>query len=281
MTLKVYYLSSEIAPFSDTYSLAQFSKRICSIFQDRDFDIRLIQPKYGYISERKYILREVIRLREMPINFAGTERIGSIKSAFIPNSKVQVYFIEDREFFKPISNLLYKARNGRILKDNPERYAYFARVALENLAHLFWKPDVIICNDWQMSCVPALYQLQYANEEFYKNIKTVFLLHSANENVYFNQNAYNAIDILPGSDDRLPKDTNGKLNNIELALNFSDQVITVQSPEGCLKADLKNETKVSSLLQSNESIENLEIPKDIDEAWEQAADHLEQILRNL
>ena len=127
MALKVYFLSSEIAPFSETYFNAGFSRKLSTIFQDRDFDIRLIQPKYGYISERKFILREVIRLRDMPIEFNGAERIGGVKSAFIPNTKVQVYFMEDDEYFKPVTNLLYKARNGRLLKDNPERYAYFAR----------------------------------------------------------------------------------------------------------------------------------------------------------
>lgn len=280
MALKVYYLSSEIAPFSETYSLAQFSKRICSLFQERDFDIRLIQPKYGYISERKYILREVIRLREMPIVFEGEEKIGSVKSAFIPNTKVQVYFMEDKYFFKPVTNLLYKARNGRMLKDNPERYAYFARVALENLKHLFWKPDIIISNDWQMSFVPALYQLQYADLDFYKDIKTVFLLHSANQSVFFTPRSYAAINLFATPDDRLPKAKDG-LNNLELALNFADQVLAVHSPEGSLAEDLENEPEFASLLKSCKGVEELEVPEDTDESWVRAADRFEQILRNL
>ncbi len=281
MALKVYYLSSEIAPFSDTYSLAQFSKRICSIFQERDFDIRLIQPKYGYISERKFILREVIRLREMPITFAGEERIGSVKSGFIPNTKVQVYFLEDRQFFKPVTNLLYKARNGRMLKDNPERYAYFARVALENLKHLFWKPDIIICNDWQMSFIPALYQLQYADQDFYPDIKTVFLLHSANQNALFTRVAYDALDLLAEKDKRLPTGTDDGLSNLELAINFADQVITVHSPAGSLDEDLKKEADMTRLLKSRKGAERLEVTEDTDEAWGQAADRFEHILRNL
>jgi len=280
MALKVYYLSSEIAPFSETYSLAQFSKRICSVFQERELDIRLIQPKYGYISERKYILREVIRLREMPIIFDGEEKIGSVKSAFIPNTKVQVYFLEDRHFFKPVTNLLYKARNGRMLKDNPERYAYFARVSLENLKHLFWKPDIIICNDWQMSFVPALYKLQYADQDFYQDIKTIFLLHSVNQNALFTRGSYDAIDLFSASDDRLPKPGNS-LNNLVLAMNFADRVVTVHSPGGCLEEDLKNDPGIARSLKSHKGVERLEVPEDTDEAWTQAADHFEQILRNL
>ncbi|MCK4579431.1 MAG: glycogen/starch synthase [Candidatus Marinimicrobia bacterium] len=276
MALKVYYLSSEIAPFSDTYSNAQFSRRICSIFQERDFDIRLIQPKYGYISERKFILREVIRLRDMPITFAGQERIGSVKSAFIPNTKVQVYFMEDDEFFKPVTNLLYKARNGRMLKDNPERYAYFARVALENLKHLYWKPDIIICNDWQMSFVPALYNLQYAQDEFYQGIKTVFMLHSVNEYSIFNKESYDAVSLSDHKDDRLPR-MGEEIENLELAFNFADSIVTVEAPDSELANELEQHPLIKKLLKANNNVSTLKIPDD----WVQGADGLEEILRNI
>ena len=282
MALKIYYLASEIAPFSETYGLGKFSKEICQIFQEiEDFDIRLIQPKYGYISERKFILREVIRLRDMPINFDGQDRIGSVKSAFIPKTKVQVYFLEDDEFFKPVTNLLYKARNGRMLKDNPKRYAYFARVALENLKHLFWKPDIIIANDWQMSFVPALYKLQYADDEFYKDIKTVFLMHSANkENATFTKEAYGAVELLDNKDKRLPKMSDA-INNLQLALTFADKVVHVHDPEGKFEAELSGEPGIAKLIKSTRGSRGLNIKSDTPEEWNKAANTLESILRNL
>ena len=280
MPLKVYYLSSEISPFSSTYCLGRFSKQLTSIFQERDFDIRLMQPKYGYISERKFILREVIRLREIPIQFDGKERMASVKSAFIPNTKVQVYFMEDVEFFKPVTNLLYKARNGRMLKDNAERYAYFARVALENLRHLHWKPDIIICNDWQMSFVPALYQLQYAQLEFYQDIRTVFMLHSANGTAMFSRASYDAIGIFAATDKRLPEQTD-PINNLELAMKFADVVIPVTCPFAAPESDLQLEPGRDQLLKSLKQVEPLEIGDDTGEEWTLAADRLETILRNI
>ena len=94
---KILFLTTEISPFTETYQLAEFSKKFSNyINDDEDYDIRISQPKYGFISERKYILREVIRLKEVPINFNGKERIMSIKSAFIPNTRVQVYFLLDK-----------------------------------------------------------------------------------------------------------------------------------------------------------------------------------------
>lgn len=281
MALKIYYLSSEISPFSDTYGLANFTKQICSIFQEiDDFDIRLIQPKYGYISERKFILREVIRLRDMPIQFDGKDRIGSVKSAFIPNTKVQVYFMEDDEFFKPVTNLLYKARNGRMLKDNSERYAYFARVALETLKHLFWKPDIIICNDWQMSFVPALYQLQYANDEFYGDIKTVFLAHTANENYIFSKNAYETVELFEGGDKRVGKPADA-MNNLALTTKFADAVVAIHDPVDQLKADLSADKGMAKVLRSHKSSHKLSIKENSPTHWADAASSLESILRNL
>jgi starch synthase len=280
MALKVYYLSSEISPFSETYFNSIFSRKLTTIFQDRDFDIRLIQPKYGYISERKFILREVIRLRDMPIEFNGEERIGGVKSAFIPNTKVQVYFMEDDEYFKPVTNLLYKARNGRLLKDNPQRYAYFARVALENLKHLYWKPDIIICNDWQMSFVPALYHLQYADDEFYRDIKTVFLLHSANNSSVFNKESYAALHIDSDQDKRVPQFAE-EIDNLELALNFADKVVTIHDPNQTVDHELEAAPEIAKVLKKMKGTAQLKINDDTAEQWQEAANQFEQILRNL
>jgi len=110
MSKKIFYLSSEVEPFSNTYSLSQFSQKVCSKLHNiPDFDIRLNQPKYGYISERKYILREVIRLRDMLIDFSDGQDSVNLKSAFIPNTRVQIYFTESEKYFKPTIELLYKA----------------------------------------------------------------------------------------------------------------------------------------------------------------------------
>ena len=136
MPKKLYYLTTEIVPFANVTPLADFSTRVPLALQEKGHDIRTIIPKYGYVSERKYILREVIRLREIPFEFNGQNKVASAKSAFIPKTRVQVYFLEDSHWFKPLTNLVYKSKNGRILADNGERYAYFAKAVLSTLPHL-------------------------------------------------------------------------------------------------------------------------------------------------
>jgi len=182
MSKKLYFLTTEIIPFADVTSLADFSTKIPLALQEKGHDIRTVIPKYGYVSERKYILREVIRLREIPFQFNGEDRVASAKSAFIPKTRVQVYFLEDEEWFKPLTNLIYKSKNGRVLADNGERYGYFSKAVLSTLPHLFWSPDIFICNGWQSAMVPGMYKKHFDGiSDFYKNIQTVMIIHEIDE----------------------------------------------------------------------------------------------------
>ena len=216
-SFKIYYLSSEIAPFSNTYSLSTFSKEFNSLLNEsKDIDIRLIQPKYGYISERKYILREVIRLKDLLIEFDGKEHIVNLKSAFIPNTRVQLYFMEHKEYFSGINDLLYKSRNGRLYQNNHEKFSFFSKVVLESLSKLFWYPDLIVCNDWQMSLFPVIFKNLYkGNIEQFDNTKVISMFHSYNDLYKFSNTIFKSMNL----------DCNNKKkhqNTLELAFEYSD-----------------------------------------------------------
>ena len=182
MSKKIYFTTTEIIPFANVSKIADFSTNVPLSLQTKGHDIRTILPKYGFISERKYILREVIRLREIPFEFCGENKIASAKSAFIPKTRVQVYFLEDEFWFKPLTNLLYKSKNGRVLIDNSKRYAYFSKAVLSTLPHLFWVPDIFICNGWQSALIPSLYKKHFEGiNEFYNNIKSILVIHDLDD----------------------------------------------------------------------------------------------------
>ena len=226
MPLKIFYLTTEIIPFASTSSLAAFSTKVPLLLQNKDHDIRTIIPKYGYVSERKYILREVIRLREIPFEFGKENVITSAKSAFIPKTRVQVYFLEDDKRFKPLTNLIYKAKNGRVLTDNDMRFAYFSKASLAILPHLFWRPDVLWCNDWQSALVPAFYKQHYTNDEFYAGMKSVLVVHNyENEFLAISRNTFkNAGLEEPASMKK------GEVNAYEAAAEYVDLIIAIDSP---------------------------------------------------
>ncbi len=226
MKLKIFYLTTEIVPFANTSSLAEFSAKVPLLLQDKEHDIRTIIPKYGYVSERKYILREVIRLREIPFEFGKEKVVTSAKSAFIPKTRVQVYFLEDIKRFKPLTNLIYKAKNGRIISDIHERFAFFSKASLAMLPHLFWKPDLMWCNNWQSALVASFYKKYYKDDDFYSNIKSVLVVHEYDEEL---------LDIDEGMFSKIGLDepdgiNKGVINSYEAAAQNVDLVIAIDTP---------------------------------------------------
>ena len=248
--LKVFYLCPELTPFSESNSLASFSNRLSCVLHEKDnYDIRLLKPKYGFISERKYILREVIRLKDMEIEFGGEQRLMNIKSAFIPETRVQVYFLQDDDYFKPLTQLLYKAKNGRVLNDNDIRFALFAKVALDTLKRLYWKPDVIVCSDWQMSFVPQLLKENYSDDEFYSNIKAVSVIHSLNDFRMFSKKSYEMINLNYDSKNKL-------IDNYTSSIKHSDHVILIDDEKNTLDKQIKSSKDLKKMYKksSNSSI---------------------------
>jgi len=234
MSQKIYFLTTEIIPFAEVSPVAEFSTKIPLMLQENGHDIRTIIPKYGFISERKYILREVIRLREIPFEFAGEDKMASAKSAFIPKTRVQVYFLEDDHWFKPLTNLLYKAKNGRILSDNGERYGYFAKAVLSTLPHLFWSPNIFICNGWQSAFVPGMFKQHFEGlNEFYERIKTVMVIHDLNEYCKMERSDFVRAGV------SIHSSLKGKILNVyDVAAFEADSIIIMDKPSE------KNSTKL-------------------------------------
>jgi len=232
--LKLYYLSAEVAPFSETYELASFSRKITSKLHDKtDVDIRVSQPKYGYVSERKYILREVIRLKDIPVVFNEEQHIINMKSCFIPETRVQVYFMENNPLYKSLPDLIYKARNGRVFSDIDEKFAFFSMAAIDTLTSLFWAPDIFICNDWQTSFIPKLLQEQFKQKEFYSNMKSVYLIHSVNNYRKYSKSTYDMLGITPNESGKL-------VDNHIMAIENSDLTIAINYESSQLMDKMKN-----------------------------------------
>ncbi|MFQ6676395.1 MAG: glycogen/starch synthase [Fidelibacterota bacterium] len=242
MPLKTYFLTSEIVPFSETGPLAHFSKFVPIRLQEHEHDIRLTAPKYGFISERKYILREVIRLRKIECQMKDEVLVASAKSAFIPKTRVQVYFMEHDRWFQPLSPLLYKSRNGRPLADNGDRFAFFSKTSLNMLTHLFWRPNVVLCNNWQSSFVPILYRQLYAQHDFYREIHTVQIIHSLDTYGQVSRKIYDRLGVT------LPDEiTDDRVNSLAVAALFADLVIVIDDPSSKLSKELSRRSHFQSI----------------------------------
>ena len=273
--LKLYYLSAEVAPFSETYELASFSRKITSKLHDKeDVDIRVSQPKYGYVSERKYILREVIRLKDIPVIFNEEKHVINMKSCFIPETRVQVYFVENNPLYKILPDLIYKARNGRIFSDIDEKFAFFALSAIDTLTSLFWAPDIFICNDWQTSFVPILLRERFKQEEFYSNMKSVYIIHSINDYRKYSKHSYDMLGLTPGESGKL-------VDNHICAIENADLTIAMNYESSNLMENMKKQKKLFAAFESNNSM-IIDIPKKSNrEVWKETANTIESVCKKL
>ena len=274
MPKKLYFITTEIIPFANVTSLADFSTKIPLLLQENGHDIRTIIPKYGYVSERKYILREVIRLREIPFQFKGQDQIASAKSAFIPKTRVQVYFLEDKYWFKPLSNLVYKSKNGRVLADNAERYSYYSKAVLSTLPHLFWSPDIFICNGWQSAMIPGLFKKYFEGiNQFYKKIQTILVIHDLNDYSKIKRKDLQELEV--PIHESIKGDT---LNIYDVASFDANHIIIIDKPGHIISKKLLKLTGISA---NKEKISVIKYNDDETPDYMKIAEQMDQIIKKL
>ncbi|HOH06387.1 MAG TPA: glycogen synthase GlgA [bacterium] len=175
--LRVLYLSTEVAPFAKTGGLADVASALPKALFEQGHDVRVMMPKYGNISERRYTLREVIRLKDIPIGVGGQEHVVSAKSAFLPETKVQVYFLDYKPFFER-SDYYVDSATGKDFPDNAQRFFLFCKAVLETIKLLHWEPHIIHCNDWQTALIPWLLKNHYQDDPFFAKAITVLSIHN-------------------------------------------------------------------------------------------------------
>jgi len=240
LPLKILFVSSEVTPFAKTGGLADVSSALPKAIKEAGHDIRVFMPKYAAIKDRKFILRDVIRLKDMVITHGSHPIKLNIKSSFIPDSKVQVYFLDYPPYFER-DELYVDPKTGTDFVDNPERFALFSRTAIEMLKRLHWQPDVIHCNDWQTSLIPVFLKVLYVDDEFYQSTRTLLSVHNlAYQGIFpakklavtgLSEKLYNSGGAL---------EFFGRLNFLKAGLEYADLINTV-SPTYAKEIQTTNE----------------------------------------
>lgn len=226
--LKILFLSSEVAPFAKHGGLADVSIALSQALKELGHEIRIIMPKYKVINDRRYVLREVIRLKEIPIKIGDSEKKFNVKSAFTPDPiKIQTYFIDYKPYFGR-EGLYADAKTNKDYPDNDERFTLFAKGVIETLRHLFWQPDIIHCNDWQTGLVPLLLKSIYKDDEFFKKTATIFTVHTIDKKGNFPASTLQKTNVDGISMDAgSPVENEGKFSFLQSGVYFSDCVTTV------------------------------------------------------
>lgn len=221
---RVLYVSSEIFPYMKESKISVVGRYLPQGVQEKGFEIRSFMPKYGIINERRNQLHEVIRLSGMNIIINDIDRPLIIKVSSIPSARMQVYFIDNEDYF--YRKFIYQNEKGEYFPDNDERALFFAKGVLETVKKLRWQPDIIHCQGWISHLIPILLRKCYHEDPIFTNSKVIVSLYNEASDLEFNEKTRSKI-LSPGiknKDLELLNPANG-INLAKLAIQYANGVI--------------------------------------------------------
>ena len=175
---RVLFISQEITPYLPESEMSVISRFLPQGIQEKGREIRTFMPRYGSVNERRNQLHEVIRLSGMNLVINDADHPLIIKVASIQAARMQVYFIDNEDYFQRKSVL--KDNKGKEFEDNDERAVFFARGVLETVIKLRWAPDLIHCHGWLTSLVPFYIKTAYHDDPLFVNSKVICSIYNEN-----------------------------------------------------------------------------------------------------
>jgi len=169
---KILYVTQEINPFLIKSELSEIVRTLSQGVHEQDKEIRIFMPRFGVINERRHQLHEVIRLSGMNMIVNDYDHPLIIKVASIPQIRIQVYFIDNEEYFK--RKQVFTDEAGKPFKDNDERSMFFCRGVLETVKKLGWIPDIVHCHGWMTALMPVYLKSVYQNDPHFSNSKVIY-----------------------------------------------------------------------------------------------------------
>lgn len=225
MTKKVLFINQEITPYVPESALSEMGRNLPQSMQEKGHEIRTFMPKWGNINERRGQLHEVIRLSGMNLIIDDTDHPLIIKVASIQASRIQVYFIDNDDYFT--KRQMGKDENGNDYLDNGERAIFFARGVLETVKKLRWTPDIIHCQGWMSAVVPLYVKTAYHDEPSFENAKIVTSLFEKEISGNIGNNFKKCLEFRDVTEKSLQKYNDNfdfeELN--KLAIDYSDGII--------------------------------------------------------
>lgn len=171
MASKILYVCQEIHPYLPETENSCLCRALTQAMQERGNEIRTFMPRYGCINERRHQLHEVIRLSGMNLIIDDNDHQLIIKVASIPAARVQIYFIDNDDYFS--RKAVMRDADGEWFADNDERAIFFARGVLETVKKLRWTPTVVHCHGWFTAVVPVYLKRIFADDPIFRDVKVV------------------------------------------------------------------------------------------------------------
>ncbi len=240
---RLLFVTQELKPYTDTNELSQAIHDLL-LKLNGQYDVRILMPRFGTINERRHKLHEVVRLSGMNIIVDDNDYPLIIKVASLPNARMQVYFLDNDEFFK--RKQIFEDKDGKPFEDNPERMIFFSKGVIETVKKFGWAPDIIYCNGWMTSLVPIYVKKAYEAEPLFENSQIIY-------------NAYSELPTESFTDEFVDKASINELEDEDLEAYWDNDTISLHEGAGRYSdAIIADSNNLSTSVM--ESYGELEIP---------------------
>lgn len=221
---KILYIASEMIPYLPENETSKMAFEMARKTNQKGTQIRVFTPRFGSINERRHQLHEVIRLSGMNLIINDMDMPLIIKVASIPRERMQVYFIDNDEYFK--RKATFTNEDNELFEDNDERTIFFAKGVIETVKKLNWAPDIIHISGWMASLLPLYIKKFYKNEALFNESKIVVSLFNEPFENSLNKKMVDkiAFDGIEKEDIEVISDPNF-INLSKIAVNYSDAII--------------------------------------------------------
>lgn len=176
MKKRVLLAHQEIMPYLPETHMSKIGRYLPQGIQEKGKEIRTFMPRYGLVNERRNQLHEVIRLSGMNLIIDDNDHPLIIKVASIQQARLQVYFIDNEEYFK--RKFLLRDDEGTFFDDNDERAVFYARGVVETVKKLGWAPDIVHCHGWIASLLPIYIKKAFRENPLFENTKVVLSIYN-------------------------------------------------------------------------------------------------------
>lgn len=221
---KVLFVTQELEPYTSLSQIGEIARGLPETAQEQGMEVRILMPRYGTINERRHRLHEVVRLSGMNIIVDDDDYPLIIKVASLPGTRMQVYFLDNEDFFKRKS--VFQDENGALYEDNPDRMVFFCKGVMETVKKFGWPPDIIHCHGWMTSLVPVYLKTAYRNEPLFSQAKIVYSAYEQQADQPFDESFLQKASINNLSpDDLLAYQKEKAISLHRGAIRFADGVI--------------------------------------------------------
>lgn len=171
---RILFIANEMSPYLELTDFAEIVNKLAIKANDSGMEVRCIMPRFGIINERRHRLHEVVRLSGINVTIDNDDYPLMIKVASLPNARLQIYFLDNEDYFKRKS--VFNDEKDKWFEDNGLRTVLFCKGALETVKKFGWPPDIIHCSGWMTGLIPMYIKNAYKKEPIFSNSKVVYTI---------------------------------------------------------------------------------------------------------